>query len=86
MKEVQTKKVEAKKVQSKDKKPNVFVRIGKKLKEVFSEIKKVSWPGANKVVKQTAVVIGVVLMFMVVITLMDLGLGQLLKLLTNIGK
>jgi preprotein translocase subunit SecE len=86
MKEVQTKKVEAKKVQSKDKKPNVFVRIGKRLKEVFSEIKKVSWPGANKVVKQTAVVIGVVLMFMVVITLMDLGLGQLLKLLTNIGK
>ena len=86
MKEVQTKKVEAKKVQSKDKKPNVFIRIGKRLKEVFSEIKKVSWPGANKVVKQTAVVIGVVLMFMVVITLMDLGLGQLLKLLTNIGK
>lgn len=86
MKEVQTKKVEEKKVQSKNKKPNVFIRIGKKLKEVFSEIKKVSWPGASKVVKQTAVVIGVVLVFMVVITLMDLGLGQLLKLLTNIGK
>ena len=85
MKEVQTKKVEGKKVQSKDNKPNIFVRIGRKLKEVFSEIKKVSWPGANKVVKQTAVVIGVVLMFMIVITLMDLGLGQLLTLLTSIA-
>ncbi len=79
-----TKKVETKKVQQKNKKPNFFVRIGKKIKEVFSEIKKVSWPPFNKVVKQTGVVIGVVAIFLVVITLMDLGLGFLLKLLTNI--
>ena len=78
-------KVETKKAQSKDKKDNIFKKIGRKFKEVFSEIKKVSWPGANKVVKQTAVVIGVVLMFMIVITLMDLGLGALLQLLTSIG-
>ena len=78
-------KVEGK-VQRKEKKPNIFKRIGKKLKEVFSEIKKVSWPSKSKVLKQLAVVFGVVLCFMVVITLMDLGLGQLLKLLTSIGK
>ncbi len=85
MKENKVVKVEDKKVQPKTKKDNIFKRIGRKFKEVFSEIKKVSWPSFSKVVKQTSVVLGVVLMFMVVITLMDLGLGALLQLLTNIG-
>ena len=85
MKENKVVKVEDKKVQPKNKKENFFKRMGRKLKEVFSELKKVSWPGFNKIVKQTAVVLGVVLLFMVVITLMDLGLGALLQLLTNIG-
>ncbi|MBO7214170.1 MAG: preprotein translocase subunit SecE [Clostridia bacterium] len=76
-------KVEEKKVQPKSDKPNIFKRIGKKLKEVFSEIKKVSWPDKSKVIKQTSVVIGVVLCFMVVLLLIDLGLGELLKLLTS---
>ena len=86
MKEKQVNKVEEKKVQPKNKKDNIFKRFGKKIKEVFSEIKKVSWPSFDKVLKQAAVVFGVVLLFLVVITLMDLGLGQLLKLLTGIGK
>lgn len=86
MKENKENKVEAKKVQPKNKKDNIFKRIFRKLKEVFSEIKKVSWPSFNKIVKQTAVVLGVVLLFMIVITLMDLGLGALLQLLTGIGK
>ena len=85
MKENKLVKVEEKKVQQKTKKENFFVRIGKKLKEVFSELKKVSWPSFDKVVKQTAIGLGVVLMFMIVITLMDLGLGALLQLLTSIG-
>ncbi len=85
MKEKQVQKVETKKVQPKNKKPNIFVRIGKKLKEVFSEIKKVSWPSFGKVVKQTGVVIGVVLFFMVIIILIDLGLSELLNLLKSIG-
>ncbi|MBO5927024.1 MAG: preprotein translocase subunit SecE [Clostridia bacterium] len=59
--------------------------MGRKLKEVFSEIKKVSWPSFGKVAKQTGVVLGVVAFFMVIITLIDLGLGQLLALLTSIG-
>ena len=79
------KNVEVKKSQPKQKKPNIFVRMGRKLKEVFSEIKKVSWPSFDKVVKQTGVVVGVVLAFFIVIMLMDLGLGQLLTLLTKIG-
>lgn len=84
MKENKVNKVEEKKVQQKNKKPNIFVTIGKKLKETFSEIKKVSWPSFGKVVKQTSIVIGVVLAFLVVLMLMDFGLSYLLNLLTGI--
>ena len=85
MKENVAKKVETKKVSAKNKKPNIFKRIGKKFKEVFAELKKVSWPSFSKVVKQTGVVLGVVLLFAVVITLFDWGLSQLFSLLTKIG-
>ncbi len=83
MEKKEIKKVEAKKA-NKPKRPNIFVRMGRKLKEVFSEIKKVTWPSFNKVVKQTGVVVGVVLVFVAIITLIDLGLGELLTLLTSI--
>ncbi len=59
------KPVEVKK--SGDKKPNIFVRLWRKIKEVLSELKKVTWPTAGKTVKQTGVVLAVVLFFLVVI-------------------
>lgn len=73
---------DAKKPKKKDKKPNIFKRMGAKIKDVFSELKKVSWPSFGKVVKQTGVVIAVVLAFLVVITAFDFGLGQLLGLVS----
>ena len=63
------------------KKPNIFKRFGAKCKDIFSELKKVSWPTFPKVVKQTGVVIAVVVAFLVVITAFDYGLTQLLGLL-----
>ncbi|MBR2614990.1 MAG: preprotein translocase subunit SecE [Clostridia bacterium] len=77
----QTAKQKAKK--SSAKKPNVFVRFGRKMKEVFSELKKVSWPTFGKVLKDTGIVIAVVLVFLVVIALFDMGLTELLALLTG---
>ena len=74
------KKVE-KKAPKKDKKPNIFVRFGRKAKEVFSELKKVSWPSFGKVVKQTGIVIAVVVIFLVLVTAVDAGLAALLTLL-----
>lgn len=77
---------ETKKVENKNKKPNTFVRffnnVGKKFKEVFSELKKVTWPEFAKVVKQTGIVLGVVLAFLVVVTAFDYGLQALLTLIT----
>ncbi len=73
---------EVKKVKKKDKKPGFFKRIGMKLKDVFSELKKVNWPSFGKVVKQTGIVLAVVLMFLVVITAFDSGLLYLLELIS----
>ncbi|MBQ7235947.1 MAG: preprotein translocase subunit SecE [Clostridia bacterium] len=79
-------KQEVKKAKKKDKKPGFFKRLGAKIKDVFSELKKVNWPTFGKVVKQTGVVIVVVLIFLVVITAFDYGLLNLLKLVSpNIG-
>lgn len=51
-------------------------KVGK-VKETVSELKKVSWPSFGKVVKQTLVVIGMVLFFTLVLFAIDqlLGLG-----------
>ena len=67
------------------KKPNIFVRMGRKIKEVFSELKKVTWPSFGKVVKATGVVIAVVVACLMVFTAINYGLNTLLGLLTDIG-
>ena len=74
----------AQKNDNKDKKPNIFVRMGRKLKETFSELKRVTWPSFPKVVKSTCVVMVVVLVFLVVVTAINFGLQELLKVITDI--
>ncbi len=69
----------------KDKKPNIFVRMGRKLKETFSELKRVTWPSFGKAVKATGVVIVIVLVFMVIVTGVNYGFAELLKLITSWG-
>jgi preprotein translocase subunit SecE len=59
---------------AKQKKPNWFKSLG-------SELKKVTWPTFGKVIKQTGIVIGVTVFFMVVVGLIDFGLTQLYQLL-----
>ena len=78
-------KKETKQVKKKDKKPGLFKRMGAKLKDIFSELKKVSWPEFPKVVKQTGVVLVVVIAFLIVITAFDFGLMKLLGLVAPRG-
>ena len=69
----------------KNKKPNVFVRMGRKLKETFSELKRVTWPSFGKALKATGIVLAIVLSFIVVVTGVNFGFTQLLELLTSLG-
>lgn len=84
-----TKSVETQKpkknANQKDKKPNIFKRFGMRMKDTFSELKKVNWPAFGKVVKKTGIVLAVVLIFLVVITAFDYGLLELLKLVSPKG-
>ncbi len=75
-------KKEVKQSKKKDGKPGFFKRIGLKIKDVFSELKKVSWPKLPKIVKQTGVVLVVVIAFLIVITAFDYGLMNLLGLVS----
>lgn len=56
-------------------------KIARKTKETVSELKKVTWPSFGKVVKQTAIVLGVVLFFTVVLFGIDRLLAWLFGLL-----
>lgn len=80
-----SKKEKNKKIKSK--KPREH-KVGK-VKETVSELKKVSWPSFGKVVKQTLVVLGMVIFFTVVLFAIDqlLGLGynQIVEWLKNAG-
>ena len=73
------------KKQDKNKKPNIFVRMGRKLKETFGELKRVTWPSFGKAVKATGVVLVIVLIFTVIVTGVNYGLGALLDLMTQAG-
>ena len=83
--ELEIKAKEAKKAKKKDGKPGFFKRLGTKIKDTFSELKRVTWPTFPKVVKQTGVVLVVVLFFLVIITAFDTGLLQLLTLVAPRG-
>ena len=68
---------------TKAKKPKFFRRMGAKFKEVFSELKRVTWPKFSTVVKTTGVVLVIVFAFLAVTTGVDALLNLLLKLLAG---
>jgi len=72
----------AEKVKRKEKKKD-RVGIIKRLRDMFGELRKVRWPTFGETVKQTGVVLGVVLVFAIVVFGIDQGLAQLFKLLTK---
>lgn len=72
----QTKRDKLKNKPKKEKKPGLF----KKLKEAWSELRKVTWPTFASVVKKTGVVILVVLIFTFVLFGIDYVLGLIYNL------
>jgi len=64
--------------QEKAKKRNIFARLGRFLKQSWSELKKVSWPTFKTVLKNTGIVLLVVLFFTLIVVSVDLLFGWLL--------
>ena len=72
------KKAVAKKTEGKKK-----FNIVKTFKDMWAEIKKVTWPSKKELVRQSTVVIVFVLLLTVIVGLMDWGLSALLKLIIS---
>ena len=64
--------------QAKAKRPNLFKRLGAFFVKSWSELKKVSWPSFKTVLKNTGIVLLVVLFFAVIISVADIILSNLL--------
>ena len=63
---------------TKAKRPNVFKRLGSFFVKSWSELKKVTWPNFKTVLKNTAIVLVVVLFFAVIIFVADVIFSNLL--------
>lgn len=71
--------------QTKAKKPNIFKRLGSFFAKSWSELKKVSWPTFKEVLKNTGIVLLVVLFFSVIILGFDTLFSWLISLVSNKG-
>ncbi|MDE7454307.1 MAG: preprotein translocase subunit SecE [Clostridia bacterium] len=69
--------------QQKAKKPNVFKRLGGFFVKSWSELKKVSWPSFKTVLKNTGIVLLVVLFFALIIFGSDTLFAWLLSLIST---
>ncbi len=74
---------ENKKSKNKDKKAANGSKARRTFKEMFSELKKVSWPTAKKTASMFGIVVVVVFVFLVVISAFDYGIMSLVKLLMD---
>lgn len=68
--------------QQKAKRPNIFKRLGSFFVKSWSELKKVSWPSFKTVLKNTAIVLLVVLFFAVIIFGVDALFAFLVSLMS----
>ncbi len=64
-------------------KPNIFKRMWKGIKGIFSELKKVTWTKGKEVGSNTAVVLVVVVLFFVALFIIDYVLSGIFGLITN---
>ena len=75
---------------AKDKKTNIFVRMGKAIAKFFKdekgECKKIVWPDRKTVLKSTGVVLVVVAIFALILWLVDTGLSEGVKALINLAE
>ena len=67
-------------------KKNIFVRMKNYFKELFSEIKKITWPTPKQTLHNTLVVIGAMVLVGIFVFLLDTAFSEVVELLAGIGK
>jgi len=69
-----------------EKKPNIFIRIGRTIRDTRGEMKKVVWPTKKQALNNTMIVLAFMAVMAVIIGLFDLGLGTLIQTLLLGGR
>ena len=70
----------------KNAKPGFFARVGKWLRDMKSELKKVQWPTRKQTINNTLIVIACVIVVGICIALFDYVAGEAIKLLIGAFK
>ena len=65
---------------------NFFKGIGKYFKEVFSEVKKLTWPTKKELISYTLAVFAFCALMAIIIGLLDLAFGSAFQALAGLGK
>jgi len=84
-----------KKAAAKNAKPNIFVRFGKgcvnlvkkignAFKNMWRELRKVTWPSRDKLVNYSTIVVLFIVFMMIVIGLLDTGSSALVNLIMSL--
>ena len=88
-KEANSNNATPKKGKNTNKKENAFVRffkkIGRAFKEMWFELKKVTWSPFNKALVSTGIVLAIVLIFLLILTGMDALFGWGFRSLIGLG-
>jgi preprotein translocase subunit SecE len=62
-----------------EKKPNILARMGKSVRDMRGEMKRVVWPGKKQTINNTVLVIIFMAIMAVIIGLFDAGLSWLIR-------
>lgn len=75
----------SKQSKAKDSKKKQSGKVAKYFKDLKSEFKKVVWPSKKKVINNTSVVLGSIVLMGIFVGLLDTGLFKLLQLILGLG-
>ena len=62
---------------------NLVIRIDRSFKDMYAELKKVTWPQRSKLINYSLVVLGFMVAMGIVIFVIDAGAGALVQLITR---
>ena len=62
---------------------NLGIRIARSFKDMYAELKKVTWPQRSELINYSLVVLGFMVAMGVVIVVIDAGAGALVQLITR---
>ena len=65
--------------EAKEKKPNIFARMARSVRDMRGEMKRVVWPSRKQTINNTLIVLGFMAIMAVLIGVFDTGLSWIIR-------